>query len=106
MCLGIPRRVLRVDAANGVAEVEVEANRQRVSIQMLQLGDETVGAGDWVVVHMGLAMETMAEPEALQTLQEIASLQDLDAWLAPGEVVDAGSSPLGDGPTSAPGARP
>ncbi len=106
MCLGIPRRVLSIDAATGVAEVEVEAARQRVSIQMLQQGSEAVGVGDWVVVHMGLAMETMEEAEALQTLQEVASLQDLDAWLVPDEVMDPGSSPLGDGLIPAPGGRP
>lgn len=83
MCLGIPRRVLSVDAARGAAVVEAEAEGQRVSIQMLQQGDDAVEVGDWVVVHMGLAMETMAEADALQTLQEIASLQDPEAWLLP-----------------------
>jgi len=72
-----------VDPARGVAEVEVDADRQRVSIAMLQSAQEPVGAGDWVVVHMGLAMETMAEADALQTLREIASLGDLEAWLVP-----------------------
>jgi hydrogenase expression/formation protein HypC len=93
VCLGIPRRVLSVDATRGVAEVEVAADRQRISIQLLQHSDAAVEVGDWVVVHMGLAMETMDESDALQTLQEIASLEDLDAWLVPAEPLPEDAPP-------------
>lgn len=86
MCLGVPRRVAVVNQSSGAAEVEVGEGFQRVSIQMLQHDPEPVRVGDWVVVHMGLAMARMDEGEALQTLREVTSLDDLDAWLAGGEM--------------------
>lgn len=90
MCLGVPRRVSAVHDAAGAADVEVGERHERVSIQLLQQGEEPVRAGDWVVVHMRLAMERMDEANALQTLREVASLDDLDAWLRGEEVMGRG----------------
>lgn len=58
MCLGIPGQVLRMLEGYGdqLALVDVVGEQRKVNIGMLPEG-VTVGAGDWIVIHMGFAME-------------------------------------------------
>ena len=57
MCLGIPGQVVeRVEGyGDQLALVDVVGARRRVNIGML--GDETVEPGDWVLIHVGFAVE-------------------------------------------------
>lgn len=57
MCLGIPGRVLQMLEGYGgqLALVEVAGEPRKVNVGMLP--DETFEAGDWVVIHMGFAVE-------------------------------------------------
>ncbi|WP_338480964.1 HypC/HybG/HupF family hydrogenase formation chaperone [Rhodococcus sp. DN22] len=61
MCLGIPGRVRELlDGYGGqLALVDVEGAPRKVNIGML--GEGTVTAGDWVVIHMGFAVEKVDE---------------------------------------------
>src|SRR3954470_14141706 len=56
MCLGIPGRVVGMDAGFGdqLALVEVEGAARKVNIGML---DEPPPPGQWVLIHMGFAVE-------------------------------------------------
>ena len=58
MCLGIPGQVVEMLSGYGdqLALVDVEGARRRVNIGMLE-GDP-VAAGDWVIIHLGFAVET------------------------------------------------
>ncbi len=58
MCLGIPGRVVRMLEGYGdqLALVDVVGEQRKVNIGMLPEG-VTVDAGDWIVIHMGFAME-------------------------------------------------
>lgn len=60
MCLGIPMQVLEVDGY--LARCEAKGIRREVSLFMLQ--DEPVAAGDFVMVHVGYAIQKMTEAEA------------------------------------------
>lgn len=68
MCLGIPGRVIRLlDGYGGqLALVDVEGAARKVNIGLLDT--DTVGAGDWVVIHMGFAVEKVDEPGAADAL--------------------------------------
>jgi hydrogenase expression/formation protein HypC len=57
MCLGIPGQVVEMVSGYGdqLALVDVEGAQRRVNIGMLE-GDP-VAAGDWVIIHMGFAVE-------------------------------------------------
>ncbi|MCL2535137.1 MAG: HypC/HybG/HupF family hydrogenase formation chaperone [Nocardiaceae bacterium] len=57
MCLGIPGQVVRIlDGYGGqLALVDVEGRERKVNIGMLE--DVALGPGDWVVIHMGFAVE-------------------------------------------------
>lgn len=67
MCLGIPGRVVEIveGYADQLALVDVEGARRRINIGML---DTPPAAGDWVLLHMGFAMEIIDEAKAAQAL--------------------------------------
>lgn len=64
MCLGIPGRVMKMlDGYGGqLALVDVVGEQRKVNIGMLD--EETVAAGDWVIIHMGFAVERTDEAGA------------------------------------------
>jgi hydrogenase expression/formation protein HypC len=75
MCLGIPGRIVAItDAANHLAKVDVSGVRRIISTRLLT--DTPPAEGDWVLVHVGFAMATIDETEALLTLAAIQQLGD------------------------------
>lgn len=81
MCLGMPGSVVEpVDVVRQSVLVDVQGHQQRVSAAML-LGDaaDLPAIGDWVLVHLGFAMQRMDEAEAHLVLE---SLDQLSAMYA------------------------
>jgi len=66
MCLGIPMQIKRID--NFTAYCEAKGVQRDVSLFMLQ--HEQVQPGDYVVVHVGYAIQKVTEEEA-QTAWEL-----------------------------------
>lgn len=68
MCLGIPGRIVEVlDGFDGqLALVDVVGKQRQVNIGML--AEEGLALGDWIVIHMGFAMERVDEAAARQAL--------------------------------------
>ncbi len=60
MCLGIPMKVLQIDGFN--ARCEAKGVERDVSLFMLQ--DEEVKPGDYVMIHVGYAIQKMTPQEA------------------------------------------
>lgn len=60
MCLGIPMQVKSVDGFS--ARCEAKGVEREVSLFMLQ--HETVGPGDFVVTHLGYAIQKVSAEEA------------------------------------------
>ena len=60
MCLGIPMQVVAVDGYT--ARCEAKGVEREVSLFMLQ--DEPVAPGDYVMIHVGYAIQKMTEEEA------------------------------------------
>ena len=62
MCLGIPGRIveLRVDQPD-VGRVDVEGVMRDVNMSLL--ADDPVAPGDWVLIHLGFALQQMTEAE-------------------------------------------
>ena len=67
MCLGIPGRVLEmVDGyADQVALIDVVGKARQINVGMLETA---VGPGDWVLIHMGFAVEIVTAAEAEKAL--------------------------------------
>ncbi|MFI5028376.1 MAG: HypC/HybG/HupF family hydrogenase formation chaperone [Solirubrobacterales bacterium] len=75
MCLAIPGQVLEiVDEGNQLAKVEVAGVRRNVSIGLLDEEEGGVGAGDWVLIHVGFAISKVDEAEAEATLKLLAGM--------------------------------
>ena len=64
MCLGIPGRVVEVLEGNGgmLALVDVLGAKRPINLGMLEEMD--VEPGEWVLIHMGFALERIDEARA------------------------------------------
>lgn len=92
MCLGIPGQVVEIsDAAQLRATVDVQGVRREVSLALIGLGEpDGARPGDWVIVHVGFAMEKIDAAQARHTLDELDLLADMYAELEHrGDVSDA-----------------
>ena len=69
MCLGIPGQVVELVAGYGdqLALVDVSGARRRVNIGLLETGPPA--PGQWVLIHMGFAVELVTAAAAEQALQ-------------------------------------
>ncbi|ORV10337.1 HypC/HybG/HupF family hydrogenase formation chaperone [Mycobacterium celatum] len=68
MCLGIPGQVVQMlDGYDGqLALVDVAGEARKVNVGMLP--DETLVPGDWVIIHMGFAVEKTDRAGAEQAM--------------------------------------
>lgn len=60
MCLAIPMQIKKIDRF--LAVCEAKGIEREVSVFMLQ--DETLAVGDYVLVHVGYAIQTVSPQEA------------------------------------------
>ena len=67
MCLAIPAKVEAIEA-DDMAVVSVENVRKRVSVALV----EDVAVGDFVLIHVGFALNRLSEDEAKRTLKLMA----------------------------------
>ncbi|MBS0513705.1 MAG: HypC/HybG/HupF family hydrogenase formation chaperone [Proteobacteria bacterium] len=77
MCLAIPARVVEL-CDKDEALVDLDGVRKRISLAMV----EGVAVGDYVIVHVGFALQKLDVDEAEATLalfREIAAQQAGDA---------------------------
>lgn len=65
MCLAIPALVSGLDAAADTAEVAIGGVRKTISTSLL----DEVAVGDYVLVHVGYALNRIDAAEAEATLQ-------------------------------------
>ncbi|MGZ8716032.1 MAG: HypC/HybG/HupF family hydrogenase formation chaperone [Gaiellaceae bacterium] len=66
MCLGIPAQIVElVDSEGGLAKAEISGVRRAVSIALCP----EAGVGDWVLVHVGFALDRIDEQQARETLE-------------------------------------
>lgn len=71
MCLAIPAKVIRLDDGDW-AEVEIGGVRNRVSTLLL----DEVAVGDYVIVHVGFAINRLDVDEAERTLALFDEIAD------------------------------
>jgi hydrogenase expression/formation protein HypC len=77
MCLGIPGQVLELlEDQPHLAKVDVAGIKRNVNIGPVE--KDGVKPGDWVLIHMGIAMSIMDEEEARSTLEFLERLAQFD----------------------------
>ena len=71
MCLGIPGQVIEMVQGYGgqLALVDVSGAARRVNVGMLELDQQDLAPGDWVLIHMGFAVERVDAAGAAQAMQ-------------------------------------
>lgn len=80
MCLGIPGQIIEVtDINQKLALVNISGVKRQVNIACIV--DETHPVedcvGDWVLIHVGFALNRMDEQEASETLQLLKELAEM-----------------------------
>lgn len=80
MCLGFPGRVVSIADDSDVASVEVDGAARDVNIALLR--EQGVAVGDWVLIHLGFALEVIDEAGARQAMDGLRMLgEQLDGEL-------------------------
>ena len=77
MCLGIPGQITEIaDVQNQLAIVDVSGVKRQVNIACIVDEHHPVEScvGDWVLVHVGLALNRLDEAEAAETLRILAEI--------------------------------
>ncbi len=64
MCLAVPAQILSIDDASDSAVVALDKVKVDISLALV----EDVAVGDYVLVHVGYALNKIDEQEAQQTL--------------------------------------
>lgn len=80
MCLAIPAQILEIDQAADAATVSLGGVRRPVSLALI----EDAEVGDFVLVHVGYALNKISAEEAERTLammREIGELAEQEAEL-------------------------
>ena len=72
MCLSIPSKVISIDE-NNFAIVDTMGVRRGVSLDLIA---EPVSAGDYVLIHVGFAMEKIDTQYALESLKIYEQIAD------------------------------
>ena len=78
MCLAIPARITALDTATATAQVELGGISKPISLALI----DDAAVGDYVLVHVGYALNKLSTEEAEETLRlirEMGMLLDGDA---------------------------
>ncbi len=63
MCLAVPMQITQLDGLN--ARCAAKGIERQVSLFLLQ--DEPPGIGDWVLIHVGYALQVVSAEDARET---------------------------------------
>jgi hydrogenase expression/formation protein HypC len=71
MCLGIPGKIVSI-AASGLAEVDFSGVRREVSLMLCPEAQ----VGDYVLVHVGFAIQRLEQEDAQERLKLFEELEE------------------------------
>ncbi len=72
MCLGIPGKIIEItNAQHKLAIVDIAGVKRQINIACIVNEEHPAEScvGDWVLVHVGFAMNRINEQEAFETLK-------------------------------------
>ena len=76
MCLAIPAQVVQIDGDQGI--IDMGGVRKEISLALV----DDVAVGDYVIVHVGYALNKLDPEEAQRTLALFAEMGQPDAEAA------------------------
>ncbi len=91
MCLSIPSKIKEIDVENNICTVDTMGVERKASLDLI---DQDVKIGDYVLIHIGFAMNKIDEEDALESLKVygeiIAQMEEEDRQQA---ILDAENCP-------------
>jgi len=76
MCLAVPGRILSVEDQDGTTMAQVDFGGLRKEVCLAYIPD--VEVGEYVIVHVGFAIQRLDEQSALETLANFEKLGILE----------------------------
>jgi hydrogenase expression/formation protein HypC len=77
MCIGFPGKILSIDEMNQ-AVIDIGGIRREVSLDIM---DEPVDVGDYVITHAGFAIHKVDEEQARESLELLKEILERDPGL-------------------------
>jgi hydrogenase expression/formation protein HypC len=74
MCLGIPSKIVEIDAASRTGRVDHLGTKVAADFALI----EEPKIGDWVILHAGFAISRLDEEEAHKTLDLLREVTEKD----------------------------
>ena len=72
MCLAIPAQIVSIDGDNGI--VDIGGVQKVISLALV----DEVAVGDYVIIHVGYALQKLDPEEAAKTLALFAELGEFE----------------------------
>ncbi len=81
MCLGVPGKVVEIYEANGLimGKVDFGGVKREVCLEYIP----EIEIGQYVIVHVGFAINQMSEEEAEETLTLLRQIMDIEEEIGP-----------------------
>ncbi len=79
MCLSIPSKVVEIDE-NNMATVDTMGVKRQVTLDLIS---EKIEVGDYILIHVGFAMNKIATEDALESLR---IYEDIVEMMKSGEI--------------------
>lgn len=71
MCLGVPGLI--IEKQDNTATVDIQTIKQKVNVSLVD-----VNIGDWVLIHAGFAINKIDKEDALETLDLLRQLDNVE----------------------------
>jgi hydrogenase expression/formation protein HypC len=84
MCLGIPGKIVEIYQANGLKMGKIDFGGVSREACLAYVPDAQIG--DYVLIHVGFALNLISEEEAQETLELLHQIADIEEELRAGEV--------------------
>jgi hydrogenase expression/formation protein HypC len=87
MCLAVPGRIVRLESRDDTIMAEVDFGGVRKDVCLEYIPDATVG--EYVIVHVGFAIQRLDEASARQTLENFERMGVLEEEFGDGFAIAA-----------------
>ena len=82
MCLGVPGKIVEIEEKNGLRMAKVDFGGVFREACLDYVPEAQLG--DYCLIHVGFALNIISEEEALETLEILKQIVELDEEIGPG----------------------
>lgn len=82
MCLGVPGKIVEIEEKNGLKMAKVDFGGIFREACLDYVPEATVG--EYCIIHVGFAISLLSESEAMETLDLLKQISNIEEELGPG----------------------